>query len=103
MLDQNEATIKANALAQELGKGWTEDVWENMGWYYHARSPGGTVTVFPSGGGKSYLALIHNPGTNAGQMGLSGKGTSAREAVDETVALTRKEIAKLEQWLEGVN
>ncbi len=101
MLNKKEATDKGHAMAQELGKGWTTTLWENMGWHYTALSHGLTVEVFhPYNGG--YLALIHEPGEVGGQSGLTGHGDTPRKAVENTVRLTRAEIGKLERWLEGV-
>ena len=102
MSDQMEATVNGNELAQELGEGWTEDVWENLGWHYNATSPSHTVQVYPTAR-SGYMALIHAPGERSGQPGLTGHGDTPRKAVEDTVTRTRKEIAKLEQWLDGVN
>jgi len=101
MLDQVEAQNKGNKLGMELGPGWKVDMWENLGWNYAAISPSRTVDVHPTD--SNYLAFIHEPGEIGGQTGLTGNGDTPRKAVQDTVNRTRKEIAKLERWLEGVN
>ena len=97
----DEAVHKGNRMAQELGEGWTLDVWENRGWHYATVSPSQTIRVYPSG--LSYIAFINAFQQAGGQSKLVGHGDTPRQAVEDTVRLTRKEIGKLESWLEGVN
>ena len=97
------ATSTAEMMAAELGKGWTIRVWENLGWYHSVMSPSRTIKVHggPTRGG--YTAFISPPGEVYGTSPLVGHGDTPRQAVDDCVALTQAEIAKLESWLEGVN
>jgi hypothetical protein len=43
-----EAQAKSKAMADDLGPGWTPNVWENLGWYCGARAAGGNVRVYPN-------------------------------------------------------
>lgn len=98
--EYQEAVNAGEIMAGQLGEGWGVKIWENMGWHHSAVSLSGTLQVRQMRG-DGYVAFIHGAGDIGGQPGLTGRGKTAREAVDATVALTRAEIAKLEGWLEA--
>jgi hypothetical protein len=102
-MNKREAQNHGDALARELGEGWTPRVWENLGWHYSAMSSSDTISVHQTYSNNRYLALAHTSGGSGGQPGLTGQGDTPRKAVEDTIARIRAEIAKLESWLEGVD
>ncbi len=70
------AAVKAaRFLCKDLGPGWTPHVWENMGWYYSAKSPCGRWKIHPFIYDRklhSYNAFL-GPGASGGIWAAGGK------------------------------
>lgn len=60
--DFNEATEKAQKLADALGRAWRPRVWENLGWHYSAVCVNGKASVREYDR-KTYSADIHVGGS----------------------------------------
>lgn len=96
------AVTSASALARHLGPGWTPQVWENMGWYWGARSPSGRVQVYPPHprAGSQYRAFL---GLTKGPGGRwFAQGRTPRSAVRNVVAIAQKEARIIEDIVREV-
>jgi hypothetical protein len=96
----DRAVRRGDALAKRLGPGWTSHVWENMGWFYMARSACGRWRVSPvtyGGKRKGYIAGVgeadspgcrwrHQYGATA-EAALAAAMTAARAEVGRDAAL----------------
>lgn len=83
------ATRKGKALARTLGKGWTFEVWESIGWWYKAISPCGRWKVhgYPDG---HYCAFLSEAGEISGVWAETGQ--TPQEAVANTQAKALAEV-----------
>lgn len=92
------------ALAKRLGKGWTFQVHENLGWHYKAVSPCGRLKVletlnagpFPRG----YTALLGEPDMVGGQWAEHGK--TAKAAVRRVVAVAQADLSRIAAMIKGL-
>ena len=103
MEEHNLAHQEANALAENMGDGWTPRVWENLGWHYSVRSPCDRIRVHPhhhKGAVYSYCAYLGEKG------GIGGKWTAShknpKKAVERVIKEAQKDLAKLGALLEDL-
>lgn len=93
------ATERARDLAQKL-RGWTVDVWENLGWHSEITSPCGRLHVYTEPAQKTYMAFLNHKGEGGGRF--SGVATTPKEAVRLAVEQGRAELANLEALLKDL-
>lgn len=96
--EYNAAEAGGIALARQLGAGWTDDVWENLGWHYRAISPCGRLKVH--GHGDHYTAFLGEPGHLGGQF--SGQGATPQKAIAETVEKAKVALDTLTRLVAGL-
>ncbi len=90
---------KAAALVKALGKGWRQDVWENLGWHYGAKHKELGVMVYSHGAQRywattDYDAEIHQHHCEA---------TTPRDAVKAIVKSMKEERAHIDRHLALLN
>jgi len=98
----DEAHRKGKKLAKRMGKSWTVRVWENLGWHYSAISPDGCTKIRENcyNGRYSYMAFIGVDKWAGGVWAEHGK--TPQEALRNTLAVARAEIAEKQQILEAL-
>jgi hypothetical protein len=82
------AQIKAKELAERLGPDWVPHVWENMNWYYCAKSHNGFMKVHPliNGGYHAFLGK-----DTAGGRWVSDGHEDPMDAVKEAIKMAKDE------------
>ncbi len=99
--DYVKAEQRAKTLARRLGKGWTPDVWENLGWHYAVISPCGRIKVHPSiSGGDASLAFLGERGSSGGRW--SQHGATPEKAIANVIRSAKAELRKIGATLEGL-
>lgn len=93
-----KATADAAALCASLnktsGKGWTPNVWENLGWHHSAISACGRIKVHPHGYGiKGATAFFGSADLPGGKW--SAQSLSPAKAVQKVIAEFRAELAPM--------
>ena len=85
-------------LCAALGRGWTQHVWENLGWHHAAVSPCGRIKVHPSGSG--WNAFLSNAGQPGGLW--VGRGRTAKGSVRDVVRIAKADVARLAAMVAGL-
>jgi hypothetical protein len=93
----------AARLAKRMGRGWTGELWENLGWHYLVRSPCGRITIHPhiyKGRNDGYSAFLNRKGETGGIWAVGGK--TPRAAVEATIAAAKKDVAFYQSLVAGL-
>ena len=107
--DMHDLAVKrAKALAKELneklGKGWTWEVWENLGWYSKAISPCKRIHVHPnyySGKLMEHTAYLNEVSRHPGGK-WADHGRTAKSSVRNVIKKAKAEIARMQAIVEGL-
>lgn len=93
---KKEATFKAQNLADQMGGGWSPDVWQNLGWHYCISSRCKRVKIYPNFDEKSFIAFLSNNDGAGGRFAERGKTPmEALRAVIKRAIAERDELNKL--------
>jgi hypothetical protein len=99
----NAARRGAARLAKRMGRGWTGELWENLGWHYLVRSPCGRITIYPHihrGRIYDYGAFLNKRGEIGGIWAENGK--TPRAAMEATIASAKKDIKFYQSLVDGL-
>ena len=99
--DQTKQT--GRMVAMMLGRGWTTEVHENLGWHWTVISPCGRIRV--SGGyrdnfPKRFHAMLCRRGDVAGRY--VGEGRTPRAAVNNCIRAAKDSLAEIGAFIEGL-
>jgi hypothetical protein len=102
---QEDATKAAQALAAQLGAGWTSEVWENLGWHYAAISPCGRWKIHASRAYNcdkpdSYTAFLGETDSPGGYWAETA--ATPEEAIKKTINVARAEVEHRASFLDLV-
>jgi hypothetical protein len=98
------ATNEANRIANLMGKGWTPDVHENLGWHYDVISPCRRIRVHGPYAmihmGEPFMVTIGEKDEVGFQWSASSK--NPKTAMKKVIALAKADLAKLGAKLKGL-
>lgn len=88
----DRAVNGAKALAKYLGKNWTYQVWENLGWHFSVMSPCGRIRVYAIA--NCFTAFLGDQWAES--------ANTPRGAIRKVIVKAKKELAKIRAILTGL-
>lgn len=88
------ATKTSDLLAKKMGCGWTARVWENLGWHWEVRSPGGHIIIWPV---TQSTRLFHSGLAEKNEDGMryTAIGSTPIKALNAVILVAKKDLAKI--------
>ena len=93
------ATAQVQALVAELGEGWEQEIWENLGWHFEAKKRGAIVSVEEDG----YKASMRFEMGDATDIYVAETRATPREAVDAVIDRISGHVKALQRALTAIS